>query len=76
MVQVVHLAKGERRPRGERSIVIECEPGRRVEEIIDDAASGITMRIRSDDLEATIVSLVGKGVKKVYVRGAPNAPRP
>ena len=73
MVEVVHLAKGERRPSGERTIVIECKLGRRVEEIIDDAASGITMRIRSDGLQATIAGLAEKGVKKVYVRGAPNA---
>ena len=67
MVEVIYLKKGERRPRDEKSVLIECKPGRRGEEF-EQSPSGFTIRTRLGALDATIEELHWKGVEKIYVR--------
>ena len=67
MVKVVYLKKGERRPSGDKSLLIECRPGLRGEELVQ-SSSGVTAKIRPEGLEAMIADLDEKGAKTVYVR--------
>ncbi len=67
MVEVVYLGKGERRPPGDKSVLIECKPRQRGQKLIE-SSSGVTFKIRPEELEEIIAGLNRKGVKKVYVR--------
>ena len=67
MVKVIYLKKGQRRPRNEKTVLIDCRPNRR-QEAIEQSAAGVTMWIRTGDLEKTIAGLAQKGVKKIHVR--------
>jgi hypothetical protein len=67
-VEIVYLKSRERKPRGDKSLVIDCQPNRRDEQIIQDA-SGVTMKIRSSGLKALVQKLESQGLTKAYVRG-------
>ncbi len=69
MAKVIYLKKSERRPKGDKSPLIECAPGRRQEEL-EQSAAGVTYRIRSDDLDSAIATFEEKGATTIYVRGA------
>jgi hypothetical protein len=70
MVEIIHLAPGQRAPKGE--LIIECKRGLRSEELID-APRWITWRIGPERLDNVIKMLARKGAKTIYVRGAPGA---
>jgi len=68
VAKIVYLKKGERRPKGDKSPLVECTPGRRREEL-EQSAAGVTYRIRSDDLDSAIATFEEKGATTIYVRG-------
>jgi hypothetical protein len=67
MVEILYIAKDEERPSGEKSFLIECRNGGGADSFIQDSL-GVTIRIRSEELEAIIADLERKGATKVYVR--------
>ena len=70
MIEIIYLAKGQRRPAGDRAPLIVCKRGR---EEIGDGPEGATIQIRPEALDTTIAGLERKGASKVYVRGATDA---
>lgn len=67
MATVVYLKKGERRPDGDTSPLLDCRPSRR-EQAIKQSSAGLTIYIRLDDLEKAIADLSDKGAETIYVR--------
>ena len=71
MIEVVYLANGERRPKGDRSLLIECIPGKRgrgMHASPQQAGGSVTLTIGPEALDAIIAELDGKGEARVYVR--------
>ncbi len=79
MLEIVHLGPKEKPPAGEKFFLIECNPRRRKVVIIQDQ-KGSTHRIHTRDYAAEIADIRQKAegpvTTKVYVRGAPDAPKP
>ncbi len=79
MLEIVHLGPKEKPPAGEKFFLIECKPRRRGRVIVQDQ-KGSTYRIRTEDYAAEIADIrqkaEGSVTTKVYVRGAPDAPKP
>lgn len=72
-MEIVYLAKGERRPLGDRSLLIDCRRGRGGEELIKHSSGATTLRSTADRLDALIADMEQKGAARIYVRRRDNA---
>ena len=68
MVEVVYLKRGEWRPEGDKSLLIECIPGQRGDEATRDTSGGAILRVRASELHAHLATLDESRAAKVYVR--------
>ena len=67
MAEIIYLKKGERRPAGDKALLIECKRRRRQDEL-EQSAAGVTIRTSTGALKGHIADFERKGVKKIYVR--------
>ncbi len=65
-MKIVYLKKGERRPRGDKSLLIICKPGGQE---MTQGAQGASITVPPADLDEFLASIKHKGAATVYVRG-------
>lgn len=74
VTEVVYLQNGERRPNGDRSVLIECLPGKRGKRVQASPQGPTTLTVGPEALDATVADMEKSGEPKVYVRLAPRPP--
>ena len=67
-MEVIYLAKGEWRPPGDKSLLIDATRGRGGEELTEHPSGAVTIRTTADRLDTLIADMEQKGAERLYVR--------